>query len=102
MVTDSQVEILQRLRTTQGHLRAVIEMAESGQPCEQILHQLNAVQSALSATALRLVLCQAESSRVVILDSLSPNERIKELKRLQSLYTIFLRCSNRNREVIHE
>jgi len=102
MVTDSQVEILQRLRTTQGHLGAVIEMAESGQPCEQILHQLNAVQSALRATALKLVLCQAESSRVVILDSLSPNERIKELKRLQSLYAIFLRCSIRNREVIHE
>ena len=102
MVTDSRVEILQRLRTIEGHLKAVIEMTETGRPCEQILHQLNAVQSGLRVAAIRLILCQAECSQAIILDSSSSKKRIAELTRLQSLYSILLYYFNHPREVINE
>ena len=87
------------MRSASGHLKAVIEMTEAGRPCEQVLHQLNAVQAALRVAGLKLITCQAQNSQAVILDSRSPKQRISELKRLQSLYTIYMKYSNHYREV---
>src|SRR3972149_3132213 len=101
MKTSQQSEILQRLRSASGHLNAVIKMAEAGQTCEQVLHQLGAVEAALRAAGIKLIICQAQSSQTIILDSPSPKQRISELKRLQSLYTIFIKHSNHNSEVNH-
>lgn len=89
MTPDQQSDIVRRLRCAVGHLNAVAEMAEAGQPCEQVLHQLNAVQAALRVTGGKLIVCQVESSQTIILDSPSPKRRMSELKRLQSLYTTF-------------
>jgi len=94
MKPDPHAEIIRRLHCAAGHLNAVIEMAEADQPCEQVLHQLNAVQSALSAAGIRIIHCQAESSQDVILNSSSCSERNAELKRLQSLYTVFTQHFN--------
>src|SRR6266545_5871426 len=102
MKPDQQSEIIRRLRCAAGHLNAVIEMTETGQPCEQLLHQLNAVQAALRAVGIRLLICQAQNSQTIILDSPSPEQRVSELKRLQSLYTIFVKYTNYNNEVIHD
>lgn len=88
MKPDQQSEIIQRLRSASGHLNAVIEMAESGKPCEQVLHQLNAIQSALGAVGLRVLICQVQESETLILNSTSSQDRANELKRLQSLYTM--------------
>ena len=90
MKPDQQPDILRRLRCAAGHLNAVIEMTEAGQPCEEVLHQLNAVQAALRVTGGKLIICQAQNSQAVILDSPSPQQRASELKRLQSLYTTFM------------
>lgn len=102
MKPDQQSDIIRRLRCAAGHLNAVIEMTETGQPCEQVLHQLNAVQAALRAAGTKLIICQAQSSQTIILDSPSPKQRIAELKRLQSLYTIFMQYSNHHSEVFHD
>ena len=102
MKPDQPSEIIQRLRCAAGHLNAVIEMTETGQSCEQVLHQLNAVQAALRAAGIKLLICQTQNSQTIILDSPSPEKRVSELKRLQSLYTIFVKYSNYNNEVIHE
>jgi len=100
MKTGQQSEILQRLHSASGHLNAVIIMAETGEPCEQVLHQLGAVDAAIRAAGARLLICQAQSSQAIILDSPSPKQRMAELKRLQSLYTISMKYSNHNSEVI--
>jgi len=102
MKPDQPSEIVRRLRCAAGHLNAVIEMAESGQPCEQVLHQINAVQAALRATMTRLLVCQSQSSETIILDSPSPKERLAELKRLQSLYMLFVQYPNHHNEVSHD
>ncbi|MDP1715698.1 MAG: metal-sensing transcriptional repressor [Anaerolineales bacterium] len=51
---DPHPEFLQRLRCAAGHLNAVIKMAEAGEPCEQLLHQLGAVDAAMRAAGARL------------------------------------------------
>ena len=97
-----QSDIIRRLRCTAGHLNAVIDMAEAGQPCEQVLHQLGAVDAAIRAAGLKLIICQAQSIQSIILESASPEQRLDELKRLQSLYTIFLQYPNHQIEVSHD
>ena len=93
MKPDPQSDIIRRLRCAAGHLNAVIEMTEAGQPCEEVLHQLSAVQAALRVTGSKLIICQAQSSQAIILDSPSPKRRMSELKRLQSLYATFIQYS---------
>ena len=55
MQAEEQAEIVRRLRSAGGHLEAIIGMLEAGEPCEPILHQLGAVQSALRAAGARLL-----------------------------------------------
>jgi DNA-binding FrmR family transcriptional regulator len=100
MKPDQQAEIVRRLRCATGHLNAVIEMAESGQSCEKVLYQLNAVEAALQAAGFKLLTWHVHQSEAKILASPSPDERATELKRLQSLYSILIKKSDHYNEVI--
>ena len=102
MKSDQQSEILRRLHCAAGHLNAVIEMTEAQQPCEQVLHQLHAVQAALRTAGVKMIQCQAQSSQEVILNSSSVSQRTEALERLQSLYAIFLKYSIHRNEVNYE
>ena len=102
MKSDQQSEILRRLHCAAGHLNAVIEMTESQQACEQVLHQLRAVQAALHTVGVKMIQCQTQSSQEVILNSSSVSQRTEELERLQSLYAIFLKYSIHRNEVNYE
>lgn len=102
MKTDQHSEILRRLHCAAGHLNAVIKMVEDNKTCEQVLHQLAAVDASIRAAGIRLILCQAQSSQTIIIESPSIKQRSDELKRLQTLYTILLRNSNYYSEVPHE
>lgn len=44
---DTQERILHRLKIAKGHLQKVIDMVESGQYCIDVIHQSQAIQSAL-------------------------------------------------------
>lgn len=102
MKPTQQSEIIRRLRCAAGHLNAVIDMAEAGQPCEKVFHQLGAVEAALHAAGAKLIICQAQSSQSIILDSPSPKRRLAELKHLQSLYAIFIQYPKHKIEVSHD
>ena len=102
MKTNQQSEILHRLHCTAGHLNAVIKMVEDNETCEQVLHQLAAVDAAIRAAGIRLIICQAQSSQAIIVESPSVKQRTDELKRLQSLYTTLVRNSHHYTEVSHE
>ncbi len=101
-VPNQQSEIIRRMRCAAGHLNAVINMAEEGRPCEQVLYQLHAVQAALLAVGLGLINCQVQNSQTIILDSSSVEEWTSELKRIQSLYAVFTQYSNHDSEVFHD
>ncbi len=47
---DTQGRILHRLKISKGHLKKVIKMIEDDVYCIDVLHQLQAVQSALKET----------------------------------------------------
>lgn len=99
MKPDQQSEIVWRLRSAAGHLNAVIKMEEGGQPCEEVLYQLSAVEAALRTASIRLIICQAQSSQAVILGSPSTDERMAQLERLRSLYLLFRQYSHHSSEV---
>jgi len=99
MQPNEQAEIIRRLRSAEGHLGAVIGMAESGEPCEQVLHQLGAVQAALRAAGARLLTCQVKHSEDVIRNSLSPEDRAAELTRLRSLYQLLAQYPEYDRKI---
>jgi DNA-binding FrmR family transcriptional regulator len=100
--SDQQSDIVRRLHCAAGHLNAVIKMAEASEPCEQVIQQLAAVDAALRAAGAKMILCQAQSSQAVILESPSLRQRSAELKRLQSLYTILMKSPNHYIEVSHD
>jgi DNA-binding FrmR family transcriptional regulator len=99
MELNQQSEIIQRLQSAVGHMHAVLEMAESGRPCEDVLYQLNAVQSALRIVGTRIICCEAESVRQEILSSPSFSDASTQLHRLQSLYGIYVQHFNQVQEV---
>ena len=98
MKCDPQTELVRRLRCATGHLNGVIEMAEDGRDCEEILHQLCAVETALRKAAGRLLMSQPRMSEAVLAGEQAPAERATELKRLMSLYTILAHGPNRHIE----
>ena len=89
-----QAEIVRRLRTARGHLEAVTSMVERGESCENVLHQLGAVQSALRAAGTRLLLCQVKHSRDVILNGACPEDQAAELTRISNLYSLMIQYSD--------
>ena len=102
MKPNQHSDIIRRLHCAAGHLNAVIKMVEDGETCEQVIHQLTAVDAALRVVGARLIIDQAQSSQALLLESPSLQQRSDELKRLQSLYTILLRNSNYYGEVSYE
>ena len=102
MQTTPQSDITRRLHSAAGHLNSVISMTESGQPCEEILHQLNAVQAALQIAGVKIIECQAKSSQDIILNSGSVEQRTEELHHLQSLFTIFVKHYSTKSEINYE
>lgn len=98
MQVEEQAEIILRLRTSKGHLEAVIGMVETGEACESILHQLSAVRGALRAVRIKLLTCQLRQSQEIIRWSPIAADRIAELSRLLVLYRLVSRHSYRERE----
>jgi DNA-binding FrmR family transcriptional regulator len=78
--------VLQRMRTVEGHLHAVNQMLEDDIPCQQVLHQLNAVECALEAAASMLLRMEVECCLQAIRDNPCPEQRCEQLARLVKLY----------------
>ena len=102
MELNRQPEIMQRLRSAAGHLKAVIEMAEANQPCGDVLHQLNAVLAALRMAGMKILCCEVQCVREGILNSQSLQHTSAELQRLQSLYSIYVQHFNQAQEVTYD
>lgn len=86
MPSEDNSQLIRRLRSAGGHLQAVTSMVESGEPCEQVLHQLNAVQGALKAAARILLDEHIRESELIIKSSDCPDERAQALDYLVMLY----------------
>ena len=78
---EGQEAIVNRLRTTEGHLHAIIGMLESDAACEEVLHQLDAVEAALDAARRAMRYCQFRQSIEIIRHGASAETRLAELER---------------------
>lgn len=88
MQADDNKDVLFRLHSASGHLNAVVQMVEEDQPCEEIMHQLLAVQAAIKATGHYLVKKQFEHSANILLTSDCEETRSSESVRLLNLYKL--------------
>lgn len=52
---ETHTDIVKRLKRSDGHLRAVIEMIEAGRSCLDIAQQLHAVEKAISEAKKTLI-----------------------------------------------
>ena len=87
----ANAELLQRLRSASGHLQAVAAMVEVGEPCESVLHQLGAVQAAITAARRTLIRCQVQQiSSSLLIDSCTETQA-KTVLRLRNLYSSFIK-----------
>jgi DNA-binding FrmR family transcriptional regulator len=50
----SRKEIIDRLRTVQGHLSGIEKMVTEGRECEDIMHQLLAIRSAVDKMTVKV------------------------------------------------
>jgi len=74
-------EVLNRLRRAEGQLRGVQRLIEEGADCKKVLTQLNAAESALHRTGLRLMAagmryCLADPERAES-EGMTPDEMEK-------------------------
>ncbi len=77
--------LLARLRSAQGHLRAVVNMVTRTAPPEDVLPQLWSVQAALSAAGERMIMAQLRASSKAIMHGPSAERRAAEAERLNRL-----------------
>ncbi|NOX61879.1 MAG: metal-sensing transcriptional repressor [Chloroflexi bacterium] len=65
MRPELKADVLFRLKSTEGHLRGVRAMVANDRPSDEVLHQLRALQGALSAVH-NLLLCDYLASELRI------------------------------------
>jgi DNA-binding FrmR family transcriptional regulator len=88
MTRDKISDIRQRLQCASGHLNAVLTMVEKESPCEEVLHQLHAVEAALKMIGQILVLSRVEEIESLIKDSSTSEESTAQFRRFAPLYSI--------------
>ncbi|MCW5654209.1 metal-sensing transcriptional repressor [Hydrogenophaga sp.] len=55
--TEHQREVINRLKRIEGQVRGLIEMVDSGRPCEDIAQQMSAARKAMDKAFYRMMAC---------------------------------------------
>jgi DNA-binding FrmR family transcriptional regulator len=55
--TESQRDVVNRLKRIEGQVRGLIDMVESGRPCEDVAQQMSAARKAMEKTFYRMMAC---------------------------------------------
>lgn len=55
--TEHQRDVVNRLKRIEGQVRGLIDMVESGRPCEDIAQQMAAARKAMEKTFYRMMAC---------------------------------------------
>jgi DNA-binding FrmR family transcriptional regulator len=79
---DTKQSILHRLKITRGHLDKVISMVENNEYCINVLHQSQAVQSALKQTDGVILKSHLENCVVINIKSGDSEKTIEEIMKV--------------------
>lgn len=55
--TEHQRDVINRLKRIEGQVRGLIDMVDSGRPCEDVAQQMSAVRKAMDKTFYRMMAC---------------------------------------------
>lgn len=73
---EHQRDVVNRLKRIEGQVRALIEMVESGRPCEDVAQQMSAARKAMDKAFFRMMACSVMESVAV-----SDDETMREVER---------------------
>ncbi|TSE31965.1 Copper-sensing transcriptional repressor CsoR [Tepidimonas thermarum] len=74
--SEHQRDVVNRLKRIEGQVRALIEMVESGRPCEDVAQQMSAARKAMDKAFFRMMACSVMESVAV-----SDDETLREVER---------------------
>ena len=72
--SEHQRDIVNRLRRIEGQVRALVEMVDSGRPCEDIAQQMSAARKAMDKAFYRMMACS-------MLEAVTNGESIEGVER---------------------
>ncbi len=79
-------EALQRLKTTEGHLRGIQRMLEEDAYCIDIIRQIQAVQAALNKVSVKILEEHLNSCVITAVQGEDPQERERVLKEISDVF----------------
>jgi DNA-binding FrmR family transcriptional regulator len=76
--TEHQRDVVNRLKRIEGQVRGLIDMVESGRPCEDVAQQMSAARKAMEKTFYRMMACTVMEA---VTSSESEVETFREVER---------------------
>jgi CsoR family transcriptional regulator, copper-sensing transcriptional repressor len=82
----SHEDAIMRLKTTEGHLRGIRMMLEQDAYCIDIIHQIQAVQSALNKITTNILEEHLNSCVITAVQGEDPKERERVLREIADVF----------------
>lgn len=79
-------QILNRLKTAEGHIRGITRMVEDGAYCIDVIRQIQAVQSALNKVSTTILEGHLNSCLITAVRGEDPLERERVLKEISEVF----------------
>jgi CsoR family transcriptional regulator, copper-sensing transcriptional repressor len=75
---EHQRDVVNRLKRIEGQVRGLIDMVESGRPCEDVAQQMSAARKAMDKAFYRMMACSVMEA---VSASQSEEETVREVER---------------------
>jgi DNA-binding FrmR family transcriptional regulator len=83
---NDNVDVLNRLKSAEGHLRGVIRMVEEDAYCIDVIRQVQAVQAALNKINSTILENHLNSCVITAIRGEDPNDRERVLREITDVY----------------
>jgi DNA-binding FrmR family transcriptional regulator len=81
-----QKDTLHRLRNIEGHIHGIVKMVERGDYCIDVIHQIQAVQSALKKVSYAILEHHLHTCMITVLRGEDPAERERVLNEIMDVF----------------
>lgn len=85
-MNQNSVELINRLKSAEGHLRGVIRMIEEDVYCIDVMRQIQAVQAALNKISANILENHLNSCVITAIRGENPSDREKVLREIADVY----------------
>jgi DNA-binding FrmR family transcriptional regulator len=76
--SEHQRDVVNRLKRIEGQVRGLIEMVDSGRPCEDVAQQMSAARKAMDKAFYRMMACSVMEA---VAESDSEDQTLREVER---------------------